>query len=202
MKQRDLKRLLDMGLSYRDIAHRTGQSKSNVRYWASKFGLQSKGAKTIARPQPAKDVVAQAVRANTTMAGTLRSLDRSVNGGNRESLTRKIEDWGLDTSHWTGHRLGCSQPENRARRKPLELVMVENSTYSRGALKKRLIEDKVLEEQCAECEIPPAWNGKRLVLVLDHINGVNNDHRLENLRLLCPNCNSQTPTFAGRNVSK
>jgi 5-methylcytosine-specific restriction endonuclease McrA len=50
------------------------------------------------------------------------------------------------------------------------------------------------------CGQQPMWNGKQLVLILDHINGINNDNRLENLRLLCPNCNSQTPTFAGRNA--
>ena len=48
----------------------------------------------------------------------------------------------------------------------------------------------------------PEWNNKELILILDHINGINNDHRKENLRLLCPNCNSQTKTFAGRNVKK
>lgn len=44
----------------------------------------------------------------------------------------------------------------------------------------------------------PTWNGKPLILTLDHRNGISNDHRLENLRWLCPNCNSQTETFCGR----
>jgi hypothetical protein len=47
--------------------------------------------------------------------------------------------------------------------------------------------------------LEPVWLGKPLVLILDHINGKHNDHRLVNLRLLCPNCNSQQPTFAGKN---
>jgi len=46
------------------------------------------------------------------------------------------------------------------------------------------------------------WRGKPLVLVLDRINGVNDDYKTQNLRLLCPNCNSQTPTFCGRNMKK
>lgn len=81
---------------------------------------------------------------------------------------------------------------------PLEAVMIENSTYSRCALKSRLIKNGMLIEECAECKMSPIWNGKKLILVLDHINGVSNDNRLENLRLLCPNCNSQTDTFAGK----
>lgn len=52
------------------------------------------------------------------------------------------------------------------------------------------------------CGLGNNWNGKPLVLILDHINGIYNDNRIENLRLLCPNCNSQTDTFAGRNCKK
>lgn len=85
---------------------------------------------------------------------------------------------------------------------PIELVTVENGTYARGNLKKRLIESGLLRNECIECGVGPFWNSKPLTLSLDHINGVNNDNRLENLRLLCPNCHSQTATFAGRNVKK
>ena len=54
-------------------------------------------------------------------------------------------------------------------------------------------------DECAICGIGPVWCDQPLVLQLDHINGVNNDNRIENLCYLCPNCHSQTPTFAGRN---
>lgn len=73
---------------------------------------------------------------------------------------------------------------------------------SRGSLKKHLIDNHILRNQCDLCDAQPIWKDKPLVLVLDHINGINNDNRLTNLRLLCPNCNSQTETFAGRNVKK
>lgn len=82
---------------------------------------------------------------------------------------------------------------------PLEEVLVENSTYSRYNLKRRLMKSGLIENKCSNCSLPPVWAGKSLTMVLDHINGKNDDNRLENLRLLCPNCNSQTPTFAGRN---
>lgn len=85
---------------------------------------------------------------------------------------------------------------------PLNQVLVEDSTYGRGKLKERLLYKGLLKNQCYECGQLPEWQGKKLVLVIDHINGVNNDHRLGNLRILCPNCNSQTNTFAGRNAKR
>jgi len=78
-------------------------------------------------------------------------------------------------------------------------IMTVNSSYSRGHLKTRLIREGLLKEECFKCGCGTSWCGEPLVLILDHINGVNNDHRLDNLRLVCPNCNSQLSTFAGRN---
>lgn len=87
------------------------------------------------------------------------------------------------------------------KRIPLENILILGSSYNRFTLKIRLIEESLFEEKCYECGISPDWNGKRLCLQLDHINGISNDNRLENLRLLCPNCHSQTETFAGRRLS-
>jgi hypothetical protein len=66
-------------------------------------------------------------------------------------------------------------------------------------LKRRLLRERLLINRCVECGLEPIWQGKPLVLVLDHVNGDSSDYRLDNLRLLCPNCNSQQDTFAGRN---
>jgi len=65
-------------------------------------------------------------------------------------------------------------------------------------LKNKLIAEGYKEAKCEECGLGEEWNGKVLVLELDHINGDKNDNRLENLKILCPNCHSQTPTFRGR----
>ena len=80
----------------------------------------------------------------------------------------------------------------------LSHILIENSKYfSSSNLKQKLIKREVLEYKCSICGIID-WNGKELSLQLDHINGINNDNRLENLRLLCPNCHSQTDTYAGK----
>lgn len=84
----------------------------------------------------------------------------------------------------------------------LSSILIEHSTYNTSHLKSRLLKENLLENQCAVCSMEPEWNGKELRLQLDHINGVNNDNRLPNLRLLCPNCHSQTDTYCGVNRRK
>lgn len=83
-----------------------------------------------------------------------------------------------------------------------ENLFVENCNYSRQALKRHLHQFLNLEYICNICKLKPFWNNKKLTLQIDHINGVHNDNRLENLRWLCPNCHSQTDSFAGRNLKK
>lgn len=120
-------------------------------------------------------------------------------GGNFHTVLRRVKEDGLDISHiprGLGNRKGSGGHRKAV---PLDTVLVENSPYSRCQLKRRLLHDGLLENKCFECGLLPEWNGRPLVLRLDHINGVNNDNRIGNLRLLCPNCDSQSSTFTGRN---
>ncbi|KKR00224.1 MAG: hypothetical protein UT24_C0015G0032 [Candidatus Woesebacteria bacterium GW2011_GWB1_39_12] len=82
---------------------------------------------------------------------------------------------------------------------PIEEILVENSSYNRTNLKKRLIKNGMLKEKCAKCGMNNEWQSEKLVLQIDHINGIWNDNRIDNLRLLCPNCHSQTKTFTSKN---
>ena len=75
-------------------------------------------------------------------------------------------------------------------------VFVSKSSHPRHRVKERILMEELLPYVCAVCGLKPSWQSKSLTLVLDHINGVNNDNRLQNLRFLCPNCNSQTKTFS------
>jgi HNH endonuclease len=83
--------------------------------------------------------------------------------------------------------------------KPLSDLLL--TSRSRNNLKRRLLQTGILENRCAECGLTE-WLGERLTIQIDHINGVRSDDRLENLRMLCPNCHSQTPTYGGRNLSR
>lgn len=119
------------------------------------------------------------------------AMGRARVGTNYQLVRDRISALGLDTSHWRG--------KASSERVPLELQLCRGSRSSRGALKKKLIREGLLINHCALCGRPPEWEGKPLMLRLDHLNGVNDDNRLENLRLLCPNCDSQTDTYCGRN---
>jgi 5-methylcytosine-specific restriction endonuclease McrA len=83
-------------------------------------------------------------------------------------------------------------------RKPLEHFLDATTSYNRSALKRRLIQDKIIEYQCRDCSNTGSHNGKKLSLQLEHIDGNNKNNKLENLCFLCPNCHSQTPTYAGK----
>jgi hypothetical protein len=82
---------------------------------------------------------------------------------------------------------------------PLAEVLVENSTYSRGTLKRRLYSDGLKERRCELCGQDENWYGERMALILDHVNGVANDNRLENLQIVCANCAATLATHCGRN---
>lgn len=75
---------------------------------------------------------------------------------------------------------------------------VLEKSRSRYTVKRRLLDAGILKNVCEECGLSQ-WQGRPIIIQLDHRNGVRNDHRLENLRMLCPNCHSQTETYAARN---
>lgn len=142
------------------------------------------------------------VKRSKTITDILRSFNFVFSHGNYKTVHARLKEEAIDYSHiplGKGCNKGRKFPDKAV---PLEEVMIENSSYARGALKKRLLKKGILKNQCVMCGQEPEHCGQPLVMILDHINGINNDHRKENLRLLCPNCNSQTSTFSGRQRKK
>ena len=99
-----------------------------------------------------------------------------------------------------GKKLG--RPKHWDKKYPDNVVFSENSTYPRHSLKARILQNDLIEYRCNVCNIEPVWHGKPMPLILDHINGVNNDNRLENLRFVCSNCDSQLDTYKSKNRIK
>jgi 5-methylcytosine-specific restriction endonuclease McrA len=139
-----------------------------------------------------------AVAKSINMADTLRELGLLPVGGNFKVLRKNVSRLSLNTSHW---RRGAKPHAAHKPKRSLKDVLVIDSDYlDTTTLKRRLVQDGALLYQCVICGLRE-WCGSELVLHLDHINGVGNDNRITNLRLLCPNCHSQTASYCGRNKS-
>lgn len=147
-----------------------------------------------------EELIEKFVKESYSYAQVLKKLELKPIGGNYRILKNKIKKLNLDISHFTGkgHLKGKTHNWNNTKI-PLEEILVEQSTYQSYKLKNRLLKENILENKCCECGLENKWNGKELSLHLDHINGISSDNRIENLRLLCPNCHSQTSTYAGKN---
>jgi hypothetical protein len=142
---------------------------------------------------------AQLVADSESLSDVLRHFGMEHKGGNHRTLKARIAAENIDIGHIELRPGVTLAKRQRASLTRLEDVLVETSSYSRSHLKRRLLASGILKSECAVCGQGPEWMGLPLVMVLDHINGVPNDNRLENLRMLCPNCNSQTTTYCAKN---
>lgn len=143
------------------------------------------------------DEFKQIVQQSINFSDCCRKIGLSINGNNgRAKIKQRCEELNISYQHLYLSNIEVhSHPVYS-----IEEILVENSTYaSRTKLKQRLVSEGLMEYKCSICGNQGEWNGHSLTLQLDHINGINNDNRLENLRFLCPNCHSQTDTFSGKN---
>ena len=153
-----------------------------------------------------RDLV-EVARTALSMAHVLTHFDLPTVGRAHHELKRRLRDLAIDTSHFRGQGWSRGETEKthptvasnaEKLRLPDDEVFIENSPYLGGG---QLMVKRLLAQgwtyQCRECAISE-WCGKPLVLHLDHINGIHNDNRLDNLRLLCPNCHSQTETYCNK----
>lgn len=143
-----------------------------------------------------QELIAPLVAKSSSYSGVIRLLGMPQAGGTQAHLKRVIQKLGLDTSHFTGkvHNRGVASPK---RLNPEEILVRDRRNGSREKLEKlrRALQLSGVADCCKLCGISPEWNGKSLVLQVDHADGDFLNNTLDNLRLLCPNCHSQTETF-------
>jgi predicted RNA-binding Zn-ribbon protein involved in translation (DUF1610 family) len=146
-----------------------------------------------------REMLTEAVAASTSMSEVLRHLGLPMNGGAHAHLRRRIERFGIDKSHF----LRATPPFRfpRPLRRGADQVLIlrpQTSNREKPAALRRALQDLGQPYRCTGCGNDGHWNGRPLVLHVDHINGQMWDCRPDNVRFLCPNCHSQTPTYAGR----
>lgn len=141
-----------------------------------------------------------AVEKSTTIAETLRRLGLSSGAGNYRVFHRTVKENNLNTSHFLGLAWVRDKKRKALTHRLLKDILVKDSPYRGGnqRVKARLIKKGLIEDRCSICGQEPWWNNGPLVLQLDHINGDPFDFRIDNLRVICPHCHSQTDNFRGR----
>ncbi|MER5706706.1 HNH endonuclease signature motif containing protein [Streptomyces sp. NPDC042898] len=148
-----------------------------------------------------REVLAPVVAISTSVNDVVRRLGLECVGGHQANIARRIKTHGIDTSHFTPSARTGNMRVNQ-RRRTAEEILVENGSKHAGRIPgqrlRRAIQELGHEERCALCGIEALWLGDPLPLEVDHIDGNWRNNRIENLRLLCPNCHSTTDSYRGR----
>jgi transposase-like protein len=147
-------------------------------------------------PRYSEQQAREAIAASFSYAEALRRLDLCATGGNWKTLQKWVAQWGIDTEHFDPDI--ARRAALRRAPQPIDEILVEGSTYSRNHLKERLYAAGLKQPICELCGQGAVWRERPMGLILDHVNGVNNDNRLENLRIVCPNCAATLDTHCGR----
>jgi len=144
----------------------------------------------------------EAAKKSKSYRQVLFFLKLKPTGGNYYQIKKYLKEYRLDIKHFKGRgwNKGLSLPFKE--KIPLEKILVKNSTFQSYKLKKRLFKAGLKPQYCEQCGWAKKNDDGYLPLELDHVNGVAGDNRLENLRILCPNCHSLQPTHRGRNSRK
>ncbi len=143
-----------------------------------------------------------AVRTSISRRQVLQKLGLVEAGGNYEQIKRYIHDYKIDTSHFLGRGANLGKKIPRTPVFTLEQILVKQSTFQSYKLKHRLFKEGVKRPVCELCGWSRVSEDGRIPVELDHINGDRYDSRIENLRILCPNCHSLQSTHRGKNKKR
>ena len=146
------------------------------------------------------DAFRQAVATSLSVRQVLEQIGLVPAGGNYKTVHTRIKKLGLDTSHFTGAGWNVgTRYKAFGRKATLEEILVENSPYAfTHGLRGRLLKEGWKQHKCEQCGLTE-WCRQPIPLELHHSNGISNDHRIANLRLLCPNCHALTDNYRGKN---
>lgn len=152
-----------------------------------------------------KDYLEPIIKSSKNIKEVLDKMNLRAAGGNYGVIHKYIELFKIDVEHFKyfeKERIDNLGKLSSSTKIPLEKILIENSNYNRTKLKSRLYKEGLKNRECEICGQGEQWNGKQMSLILDHINGIHNDNRIENLRIVCPNCNATLDTHCGKNLKK
>lgn len=144
-----------------------------------------------------KELLEENVKNCFSFAELCRRLGLNPEGSNPKTLKKKLNEFNVDYSHFTGQRWN-ENPNNPIYRGKYLPNLCEHSSLSSANAKELVYRLGLKKNKCEKCGLSE-WQGEPLVCELHHINGDSTDNRIENLVILCPNCHSQTDNFRSRN---
>ncbi len=144
-----------------------------------------------------KQYFSEIIKNSINYTDVCRNLNIGTTKGNRDTIKKYIDEYGLNISHFY---VPYIVPKGKIE---LSDILIENSKYCHTTnLKDKLYKEGLKQRCCELCGQGEEWMGKKISLILDHVNGVNNDNRIENLRIVCPNCNATLDTHGGKNSKR
>ena len=154
--------------------------------------------------QYTKDWLKELCQDSYSYAEVLRKAGRKQGGVTQATLRKKIEEFGIDISHFTGQRWQNSpnqmdNHENREEYSPDE-ILIKNSPITQKVLRGYVERYNLIPYKCQNCGCDGHWQEGIISLEIDHIDGDNRNNELSNLRYLCPNCHALTDTYRGKNI--
>lgn len=153
-----------------------------------------------------KEWLEELCKNSDSYAEVLKQTGRAQSGGNQSYLKKKIQEFDVDVSHFTGQGWRKNKTkENDIRligksQYNIEEIFIINSDVNRKLIRAYILRYNLLEYQCKMCGNIGQWLNQTIALHLDHINGIPTDNRIENLRWLCPNCHATTNTYGAKNI--
>lgn len=154
--------------------------------------------------QYTKDWLEELCKDSYSYAEVLRKAGRKQGGGTQATLRKKIEEFGINISHFTGQRWQDSpnQIDNYENREKysLEEVFIKNSPVTQKVLRGYVERHNLIPYKCQNCGCDGHWQNGIIALEIDHIDGDNTNNEISNLRYLCPNCHALTDTYRGKNI--
>lgn len=170
------------------VCEKLGRSRGSVQKKAKDLNLK---VLFYEKKDYSYDEMCEAVKKSSNMSQLCMELGKVKSGASFRVIKRNLFRHRIDISHFNSYN---KQIKNINKGRPIEEYLIYGSSINTVHVKNRLYKENIKQRQCEKCGQGEEWKGEYMSLILDHINGDTKDNRIENLRILCPNCNATLPT--------